>query len=297
LKQAILVTAYKNYEHLEKIIQFFEDDSFEIYVHVDKKSFISNAELDNLKRYKSLQLITQKYKVNWGGFNHLKSILYLVNKALLNSDIVYFHLITGHDFPIKSLDYFKNFTQSNGKKEQLEFFQVPRESWANNGGMDRLEYFNFFDLFDYKNHKQRNWLFKITAFQKKINLKRKLPANMPKLYGGSTYWSLSRASLEYVSEYTQKNKWVLNRFKFTLCAEEFYFQTILMNSFFANSVVNNNLRYIDWNARNGNNPAILDESDYEKLVSSEALFARKFEFPISKILITKLSDFLKKEIM
>ena len=120
---------------------------------------------------------------------------------------------------------------------------------------------------------------------------------MPPLYGGSTYWSLSRGALEYVTDFSQNNKLILNRFKFTLCAEEFYFQTVLLNSAFADSIINNNLRYIDWIARNGNNPAILDESDYEKLISSKALFARRIEAPTSKLLMSKLSDFLKKNMM
>lgn len=37
MKQAILITAYKNYHHLEEIIAFFDDD-FEIYIHIDRKS-------------------------------------------------------------------------------------------------------------------------------------------------------------------------------------------------------------------------------------------------------------------
>ena len=88
---------------------------------------------------------------------------------------------------------------------------------------------------------------------------------------------MSRNCVSYVVYFTKKNKFVLNRFKYTLCSEEFYFQTVIMNSEFANKVTNDNLRHIDWKSRNGNNPAILDESDFEKLKRTNAVFARKFD--------------------
>ncbi len=66
-----------------------------------------------------------------------------------------------------------------------------------------------------------------------------------------------------------------------------------MNAPFAEKVVNNNLRYIDWVARNGNNPAVLDETDFEKVMDSNAFFARKFEYPVSEKLMNCVKMFVK----
>jgi hypothetical protein len=128
--------------------------------------------------------------------------------------------------------------------------------------------------------------------QKIIGFKRSISSIMPKIYGGSTYWSLSRACIEHVLDFTKQNKYVLNRFKYTLCPEEFYFQTIIINSGFAGNVINNNLRYIDWNYRNGNRPSVLDDSDYENILNSNAFFARKFEYPISLVLLKKIKKLI-----
>ncbi len=292
MKQAILITAYKNYHHLEEIIHCF-DTSFELYIHIDKKSKISDLELTNLRKYNIVKLVEQKYKVNWGGFNHLKSILYIAEQALENSENQYFHLITGHDFPIKTSAYFLEFFKDNNL-EYLEHFSIPKIGHADNDNMDRIEYYNFYDLWDYKIHKQYEKIALAIRLQKRLGFKRSISTKMPKLYGGSTYWSLSRECLEYVLEFTKKNKFVLNRFKYTLCAEEFYFQTVIMNSIFADKVANDNLRHIDWVARNGNNPAILDETDYEKLIQTNAVFARKFEYPQSTGLINKIKSFVNE---
>jgi hypothetical protein len=292
MKQAILITAYKNYHHLEEIINFF-DDNFQLYIHIDKKSKISNIELNDLKKYANVKLVSQKYKVNWGGFNHLQSILYLTEQALENPDNNYFHLITGHDFPIKTSAYFVGFFKDNNN-EYADYWTIPKIGGADNGNMDRIEYYNFFDLWDFKIPKQEKKIKLAIGIQRRLGLKRKIAANMPKLYGGSTYWSLSRECLSYVLDFTKSNKWVLNRFKYTFCAEEFYFQTIIMNSNFATKVVNDNLRHIDWVARNGNFPAVLDEMDYDKFKETNAVFARKFDYPQSESLIRKIKAQLLK---
>lgn len=294
MKQAILITAYKNYHHLEEIIQCF-DANFQLYIHLDLKSEISDNELANLRKHEIVKLVEQKYKVHWGGFNHLKSILYLAEQALKNPENYYFHLITGHDFPIKSNDYFIEFFNGNKNSEFINYYNFPNSTagWSGNNGMDRIEYYNFYDVWNAKIHEQYEKIALAIRFQKRLGFKRRISSKMPPLYGGSTYWSLSRECVRYVMVFTQKNKWVLNRFKYTLCAEEFYFQTVIMNSDFADKVINDNLRHIDWVARNGNNPAILDETDFEKLKESNAVFARKFDYPTSKCLLDKIKTLLK----
>jgi len=96
-----------------------------------------------------------------------------------------------------------------------------------------------------------------------------------------------------VMNYTERDLSLLKRLRFTFCADEIYFQTILMNSPLKDKIVNNNLRFIDWTRRNGNFPANLDESDFHSLKNSDKIFARKFEFPISE----KLKRLIKENIL
>lgn len=79
-------------------------------------------------------------------------------------------------------------------------------------------------------------------------------------------------------------------FEHTYCPEELYFQTVLMNSPHAGRVVNDNLRYILWEKRHGSLPAVLDESDFEPLKASGALFARKLSSPVSSGLMALLDQ-------
>ncbi|MDN5627487.1 MAG: hypothetical protein L0G16_05910, partial [Weeksellaceae bacterium] len=71
-KQAILITAYKDLYSLRQLITLF-GNNFNFYIHIDKKSKIDT---DILKQFDNV-FVSKKYEVNWGGFNHLKAILFL----------------------------------------------------------------------------------------------------------------------------------------------------------------------------------------------------------------------------
>jgi len=275
MKQAILITAYKNVEQVIQIIDYF-DNRFEFYIHIDKRSALDLSPLQRIVEKKVF--VNNTYPVYWGGVNHLKAILLLAGEALKNPDNICFHLITGEDFPCKPVDYF--FTNVNYTKDYIDVQQMPCSMWPGNGGMDRLDYYNYYDLFNAK--KIDKVIHGLVRLQKLFKLKRSYPAGFPKLYGGSTYWSLSRKTLQYAMEYTKSNKAFLDRMNYTFCPEEFYFQSIIMSSSFASNVVDDNLRYIDWVSCRGGKPAFLDETDYDKIKSSNKIFARKFHENSSK---------------
>lgn len=287
MTQAILITAYKNFSHIEEVIKCF-DSKFAIYIHIDSKTPLSPEKLERLKQHKIVKLVSQRYKVNWGGFNHLKSILYLSEKALQDPSNYYFHLISGHDFPIKNKKEFETFFKENQNSEFLDWFSLPKPDWADNGGMDRILYYNLHNLLDAKDLRKNRLIKRIVELQKKLKIKRTFPTGMPKLFGGSTWWSLSRECLNYVVQYSRNNQNILKRFKNTFCSEEFFFPTVIMNSQYADRVQNTNNRFIDWRYRNGNNPAVLDASDFDMLMNSNKFFARKFEPAISTHIIRKL---------
>jgi hypothetical protein len=268
MKQAILITAYKNLDHLAEIVDYFPKDCFDFYIHYDKKSKIDKDDL----RVLDVKFLSRKYKVNWGGRNHLKSILLLAKKALQNKDIAFFHLISGQDFPVKEPSYFT--TNIDLTKNYMEFFPMPAKCWPY-GGMDRVELFNFYDLFDAR--KNMGVIMRIRKFQKDFRIKRPISKKLPTLYGGSTWWSLTRDALQYVIDYTDTHGALIRRLKYSFCSEEIYFQTVLMNSRFAENTVNDNLRYIDWDSGRGGYPAVIDISDYISIKASNKLFARKFE--------------------
>jgi len=295
MQQAILITAYRNIEHLYSIVSSFDTGNYVFFIHIDKKSKIDKLDIGRLSQLDNVKLVSQKYNVNWGGINHLKAILLLLEEAFKCEKVEYFHLITGHDFPIKSTEYITSFMEANRGKEFMDYDKLPYDRWGDGGmgGLDRLCLFNFYDVFDGRGGWGRSVIYKLRSLQLKVGFRRKFYSGFPDLYGGSTYWTLSRRCIEYVFSYMKANPKYLKRFRYSFCSEEIFFQTIVLNSPFKDSVVKNNLRFILWELRNGNFPANLDDSDFGSLIESKALFARKFEFPVSANLLERIKDYLK----
>ncbi|WP_400077990.1 beta-1,6-N-acetylglucosaminyltransferase [Winogradskyella sp. R77965] len=287
MKQAILITAYKDIYQLKELIDFFEAQYFNVYIHIDRKSNFKSEELRFLEA-SQVKLITNRYKVNWAGFNHLKAYLYLCTAALKDKENFCFHLITGQDFPIKSISFFQQFAakQMDNPRDYLAHHEVPFKRWSG-GGINRLTYYHLYDFFDAKKYKAQ--IRKFVRLQRKLGIKRKLPKGFLQLHGGSTYWTLSRDTLNYVMNFTKNNPKFLKRFKYSFCAEEFYFHTIMLNAPFADKIVNDNLRHIDWSVDRGSTPVVLDERDYDVLAQGNCLFARKFD-DRSSILKEKIKE-------
>jgi hypothetical protein len=279
MKQALLITAYKNVDQLLELIDYFPG-SFEFFIHVDKKSNIDVSRLTGIPNKKTF--VFQVYKVNWGGINHLKAILLLTKEALKNKDIGFFHLITGEDYPAKSVDYFLNSLDT--QKSYLDFFKLTNDIWS-----ERIDFYNLYDTFNAKDPKGSHRIQKLINLQKRFKIKRNYSKNLPPLYGGSTYWSMARKPLQHVIDYTEKDKSLFNRLKHTFCAEELYFQTILMN-FASENIVRDNRRFLDWDSGRGGRPAFLDATDFPKIISSDTLFARKFHHETSSELKRMLQE-------
>ena len=82
---------------------------------------------------------------------------------------------------------------------------------------------------------------------------------------------------------------MVNFLKFTWGSDEFIIPTILMNSPYQNKIINENYRYIDWSEGNVS-PKTLTIGDYDKIINSDDLFARKFDMDIDKEILYKLNE-------
>lgn len=291
MKHGILITAYTDFENIVDLLNYFDDD-FYFFIHIDKKSTLNDSFKTRIINDKKVKLLSQDFPVNWAGINHLLAILLLCKTAVEFKELEYFHLISGSDYPIKPLSHIKNFFKENRSNDYIHCEPLPLNIWKH-GGYDRIEYFHLYDYIDAKG----TWGFLIHNFvrlQKLLLFKRKYQGNLPKLYGGIVWWSLSRNTLVKVINYTNKDDKLLKRLYFTFCSEEFYFQTVLKAVSHSNkNLSSNNLRYTDWTLRNGNNPAILDISDFDKIMNSDAFFARKFDSTISIELKSKIQSIIR----
>lgn len=264
--QAILITAYTEWDLLLRLVRKF-DDAFNIYIHIDAKTSIPALVKLELGTISNIRFVGQVYKVNWGGIRHVDAIIYLCNQALNDAANTYFHLISGADYPLYPTRFLH---ELNTQYNYLETFPLPSPNWEG-GGYNRVRYYHLLDNLDIKKGGEYKKYLESIEKQRRSGIQRVIP-NYP-LYGGSTWWSLSRNCLEYI---IQNSCNLYSSLVDTFVPEEILFPTISQYYPAPETLVNRNLRYIDWNERNGNIPAVLDMSDLTFMMQGPFLFARKF---------------------
>lgn len=265
MRQGILITAYRDIPMLEKLVTYFDED-FELFIHVDKHCRENLAALEGKERVH----LFRTYAVEWGDYKHLLAIVMLMKEAYRHTDLEYFHLITGSDYPVMPLAQFKTFCEEHRDNNYLEHFPLPHADWGSEGGLNRIQYWWW------RPNSTRSsgaWLTrKLVNLQRRLGIKRRFPYFGGKLYGGGTYWSVSREAVGQALDYIDRHPDYLRRFRMTSIAEE-----ICLPSLWAGigmPMHNDYKRYIDWGP-DGGNPQTLTEKDYDNIVNSGALFARK----------------------
>ena len=287
MKIAILILLHEYSEQQKKLVDYLST-YFDIYIHIDKKTKIS---IDSF--YGDNIFVFKKYKVYRGSYNQILATLFLFNEANKKHYDRYL-LISGADIPLKTGKEINSFFMHNNK-EYFESFELsPALKWLDeNGGFDRIDFY-------YPNLLNRG---KITFFQRVtrkiietitscvILFAKKCKIHRSRMnirfYGGANWMNLTNNCVNQIIAFIKNNKRYLVRFKFTRCADEIFFQTIIHNYVNNVEIVNDNLRYIDW-ATGPEYPRILRLEDYDKIKNSHCLFARKFDYTVDNFVIDKL---------
>ena len=280
MKIGILIAAHSNQEQLIRLVNVLKKD-FEIFIHIDKKSSIP---VNLFKREDNIHTI-KSHEVYWGSFNQVRATLSLLELAY-QQGCDYYIFISGIDVPIKTNQEIIDEIRDNPQAIYMDYAALPRKDWNHRGGLDRIQLF-------YENLKNRDkftpynlsWII-FRRFQKYLNLRRKLLEI--NYYGGINWINFSKEIVEYILEYIKNNPRYIKKFEYSLCGDEIFFQTLIMNSKYYDKVHNNSKRYIEYDSGGPENPRILRTKDFDKIMTSDAWFARKFNDNIDKNIIDKI---------
>ena len=112
-------------------------------------------------------------------------------------------------------------------------------------------------------------------------------------YGGSHWYAITPETAQYILQFVNEHPDYLKFHTYTLFAEEIFMQSILVNSkneTIRASLVNDDLRHIDWSRPEPPYPAIFTANDYEELAKSEKIFARKFDTNVDRKILDMIDD-------
>lgn len=291
VKHAFLIIAHDQFELLKILIKMLDDERNDIFIHIDSK--VKDFDFNEFLKLPQFSRIyfTDRISVTWGDFSQVKAELILLSKAVENENdensYSYFHLLSGADLPIKTNDEIHKFFDENAGKEFIHFSSNEPSSSA----QSRIRYYHIF-------RKKRNLFYKILAqialkVQKALGVNR-LKKNHLIVQKGTNWFSITHDFANYV---VSKRNEIEKIFRYSYCCDEVFLQTMLVNSDFKNSLYmpdcNNDqlacARYIDWDR---GNPYIFRTVDFEDLISSPAMFARKFSMETNKEIVYKIRDYI-----
>lgn len=277
MKNIILIHAHKNLVLLNELIEMLDSENHCIYVNLDKKANILPEDI-----HKNARLIQKRINIEWGRFSLVQATLNSLIE-IEHNEREYGHVvfISGQDFPLVSNEVIDRALIQG--KEYIRIWKIGSNDW---NVADRFESFYFGE----KEIQKQCAKLATQLFFSMMKRKRKVPLGYSP-YGGSAWWMLSQPCIQYILQFIRRNRGYLNFFRSVKCGDEIFFQTLLMNSKFKESIIHSNFHYMDWCiGQNGpaSSPKVLNMDDYEKIVGSGNLFCRKVDLPESRQLLDAL---------
>ena len=266
MKHAYLIIAHHEFSLLKLLLKALDDPRNDIYIHFDKKS--KNIPLLKCE-YSRLFILDKQVDIRWGHVSQIEAEYILFENAY-NTKEKYsrYHLISGTHFPLKSQTEIHDFFRVYENEEILNFIYT--NSYEVNMKLGRYHFF-------LKNYNNKN-IAKKKLFQSlwhvllKLEYLFKITKTEPKVTVKANNWvSLTPKAVVLI---IQEKARILKEFKWTFCGDE-YFVPYLLESNKSEYKMLNDKRLL-YNEFLDSSPRILKDTDYDFLIHSDYLFARKF---------------------
>lgn len=298
MKIAYIILAFKLPEQLARLVRKLSNRDTFFYIHIDKqiKPELFQQFIDLIEPKENVIFI-KRHKSDWGRIGCVEAKLEGINEIIKKSnDFDYVINLSGQDYPIKSNTYINNFFQENKGHSFLNYVPFP---YVNHAYIkDWIDYWHFYHL-KYHLVFPKEDMFTSPVFSsiwrpiaRRITLRHNLPFGY-KPYYGSSYWCFSHEIVDYVHSFNKKNNKFVKWFAYTQFPDEFFMQTLIMNSSHNNGIINNNLRYIDFSSKKSN-PKVLTVDDFSKFYETKKLFARKFDQTVDGVVLDMIDQATKE---
>jgi hypothetical protein len=269
--------AHKEPQQIERLLKKFTGLPFDFYIHLDKK--IHREPFEYLANIPQVNFIKKRIRVKWASYNFFYAEIQSFKEILANGKPYDFICImSGQDYPIKPVSEIFHFLEKNTGRNFISF-EDDGVWWSR--AITRINKYHMTN-FGFRGRYRIQFL--LNAF---LPI-RKFPLPYT-LYGGprAMCMTLTRDCAAYIVNLIESKKKLRRFLRFTWGADEFVIPTLIMNSKFKETVVNNNFYYIDW-SKAGASPKTLMVEDYKLLLASDKMFARKFDIKLDSEILDML---------
>jgi Core-2/I-Branching enzyme len=280
MKLAHLILAHNKPHQLLLLVNRLSHKNADIYIHLDLKTDI--AHFQALKSLPNVFFVNDRESVVWGEYSIIQATLNGMSE-ILNSGMRYSHinLLSGLDYPLKTASDIQNFLFARANQNFMWYDRIFND-WVH--GQKRM---NTYYLGDYRFPGR----YHIAALLNKALPARRLP-NRLTAYGRAQWVTLTTDCVAFVLKYINDNRALQRYFKMTWAVDEVFFQTIICNSEWKDTVVNDNLRYVV--LKPDFRPATFTIQDGAALLASGKCYARKFDMDVDSEILSFIDAALTK---
>lgn len=271
MRHAFLIIAHHDFEMLQRLLIQLDDERNDIYIHFDKK--IKKLPEVVIRRSR-LYILEKRIDVRWGDISQIKSEFVLFEAAYKNGPYAYYHTLSGVDFPLKSQDQIHNFFSIHQGKEFIGFSAGDLHQELGR----KVKKYHFFTKYFREKKDIYFWIRKLIRalalrIQYILGVERYKNVEFRK---GTSWVSVTHNFVHFFLPHYSE---IIKMYRYTFCADEIFLHTLCWNSPFRDKVFdvenegNGCMRKIGW--KDGK---LIDwkMKDYEELINSNMLFARKF---------------------
>jgi hypothetical protein len=292
-RHAYLIMAHDNFYVLEKLLLLLDDPRNDIYLHIDAKTVnFDFSRYRDIVKQSGISLPGPRVKVNWSGFTQIEAELLLL-KAAAPREYDYYHILSGADLPLKTQDYIHHFFTTYAGKEFVGF------GTDTDVALNRVRYIHLFNELGRSHHATITLLarasrkaFVITQKALGYNINENISTQVRK---GANWASISHELASYILEHEY---WIHKVFKHSIKCDEIFIQTLVCNSHFMERVydpeseMSSCLRHIDWLR---GDPYTFRKHDFDELITSDKLFARKFDAKTDVEIVDMIYEHISKQ--
>ena len=266
MRVAHLILAHKAPAQLARLVQALAHPQADCFIHLDRKA--DERQFAGVAALPGVRFIRHRLDVRWGGYSLTRAALEGMREILqAAAGYEVINLLSGEDYPIKPAAAIHAFWAQHPGSSFLEYEPAGSAWWQANGRRATRYHLTEFSF---------PGRYLVERLLNGVLPPRRAP--LPRLYGGNMggWYTLSRAGAAYALAYLDAHPRLRRYARLTWGSDEFLLHSILLNSPLADTITNDNLRYIDWSG-GGSSPRVLTLADLPALQASPRLFARKFD--------------------
>jgi hypothetical protein len=288
MRKAYIILVHAKPVQLARLIDSLADGSADFFVHLDKAC--DSSSFKRILSDRSRCHLIPRENGAWGRIGIVKAVLNGLRAVTdFGCDFGIVNVISGQDYPLRSSAYIDLFFEKNRDKIFIEHFPLPSKYWTNLG-LDRIHNYHFGDRRRRSRRIASRWISRV--FNSCVLLRRKHPAGLCP-FGGSDWWSIPMTAAREILKFVDVRPDFLRFHKSSYVPSEMF-----LNSFdetLRSNLVNNCLRFVDWDNPNPNTPATITEKYFRPLIASKCLFGRKFDIDLDQSILGALDRYRLEE--